>query len=402
MIKYNEYKEDLDFQINDDIMWLEQIESVYKTKLIYYKNLLNNKETISQDIEKINAIIELIEKQIEETQSSKLKLQKIKFNSSSENTEKNINITYFGELYKNNSQNVKIVYGFGEGWRNTTTQEMQKIDNGFEVQINTSETDQLNYCFCNENNVWDNNFQKDYYFREDSENVYKDICSISVTKLFDISYEIEKYNQEYQSLQKNFLQFEVYEEEEKNRKLEQIIERKVEAFVERDNAKKIKDNGVLLISEVQNKVVLPYTAEEVEAILNNGENSFKNAQDVIDNVFTRKFTEYNNQIASRFKESVELITKREKMSKLDGINLGMELCKKRYLHPAIITACKNLDELNVYLDCLDKGELDDFKIFDIKYELYPVKAGKFNTVINKLSNFKNHLGHLVSDLKKTF
>ena len=89
MIKYNDSKEDLDFQINDDIMWLEQIESVYKTKLIYYKNLLNNKETISQDIEKINAIIELIEKQIEETQSSKLKLQKIKFSSSSENTDKN-------------------------------------------------------------------------------------------------------------------------------------------------------------------------------------------------------------------------------------------------------------------------------------------------------------------------
>ena len=30
---------------------------------------------------------------------------------------------------------------------------------------------------------------------------------------------------------------------------------------------KIKDNGVLLISEVQNKIFLPYTAEEIKAQL---------------------------------------------------------------------------------------------------------------------------------------
>ena len=68
-----------------------------------------------------------------------------------QDTEKIINIKYFGELYSNNSQNVKIVYGFGECWRNTTYEEMQKVDDGFIIQIRTTENDQLNYCFCNEN-----------------------------------------------------------------------------------------------------------------------------------------------------------------------------------------------------------------------------------------------------------
>ena len=46
--------------------------------------------------------------------------------------------------------------------------------------------------------------------------------------------------------------------------------------------------------------------------------------------------------------------------------------KKRFLHPAIISACRSLDELDVYLDCLEKNEVDDFKIFKIEYELHPI------------------------------
>jgi hypothetical protein len=41
------------------------------------------------------------------------------------------------------------------------------------------------------------------------------------------------------------------------------------------------------------------------------------------------------------------------------------------LHPAIITACKSIDELDIYLSCLEDNQLDDFKIFDIKYEILP-------------------------------
>ena len=54
--------------------------------------------------------------------------------------------------------------------------------------------------------------------------------------------------------------------------------------------------------------------------------------------------------------------------------MSIEMFGKKYLHPAIIAACRTLDELDVYLDCLDKNEVDDFKIFKIKYEVYPVKV----------------------------
>lgn len=149
-----------------------------------------------------------------------------------------------------------------------------------------------------------------------------------------------------------------------------------------------ENNGTLLISEVQGKVVLPYTIKEVDAILKSKRRKYSSRQEVIENVFTKPFSDYKYQFSSRFREAVELITKREKMSFLDGINLGTELFSKRYLHPAIISACKNLDELNVYIDCLDKNELDDFKIFNIEYELYPMVTKNNNSLYVKTGIFQ--------------
>ena len=156
-------------------------------------------------------------------------------------------------------------------------------------------------------------------------------------------------------------------------------------FVNQDEFNRIKDNGILLISEVQNKVFLPYTAEEVEKLVESRDNKYKTSEDVINNIFTKDFKNYRYQFAARFRETIELITKREKMSLKDGIDLATELCVKRFLHPAVIAACKNLDELNVYIDCLNKNELDDFKIFKIKYEITPMLVKGSDSLYTKTS-----------------
>ena len=140
--------------------------------------------------------------------------------------------------------------------------------------------------------------------------------------------------------------------------------------------KSIKNNGTLLISEIQNKIFLPYTVQEVEEIVKDQSNKYSTSQEVIESVFTRQFTDYKHQFICRFKESIDLITKREHRSYLDGIKLGTELFGKRCLHPAIISACKSVDELDIYIDCLEKNELDDFKIFKIEYEMLPMTIKK--------------------------
>lgn len=85
----------------------------------------------------------------------------IKFNDSL-SVDKQAEITYSGELFKNGSQYVNLVYGFGENWANTTSQPMTKQENGFTANVKILDFDTFNFCFSNENNVWDNNNSFNY------------------------------------------------------------------------------------------------------------------------------------------------------------------------------------------------------------------------------------------------
>lgn len=76
---------------------------------------------------------------------------------------KTVQITYSGNLFKDNSESVTIVYGFGENWEHTTEQEMSKTDNGFTTNIEMKNNfDTFNFCFRNSNYVWDNNGSFNY------------------------------------------------------------------------------------------------------------------------------------------------------------------------------------------------------------------------------------------------
>ena len=71
-------------------------------------------------------------------------------------------ITYSGYLFKNNSDSVSIVYGFGDNWSNTQETKMEKLENGFVAQIHILDFDKFNFCFRNSNYEWDNNYNQNY------------------------------------------------------------------------------------------------------------------------------------------------------------------------------------------------------------------------------------------------
>ena len=132
------------------------------------------------------------------------------------------------------------------------------------------------------------------------------------------------------------------------------------------------DNDTLLISEIQNKVVLPYKIKDVEKALS--ENSqYKTIEDVINLEYTLPLDKYKNSTKSRFKEAYNLMRKKEKASIFDSLSLATEVTFNNLLNPAIITACQNLDQLDVYLDCLSSNKLDKFNYFKVKYEILPNK-----------------------------
>lgn len=126
--------------------------------------------------------------------------------------------------------------------------------------------------------------------------------------------------------------------------------------------------NTLIISEEQKKVILPYTINKVKEILFNNK-EYSSLQDVIDKLYTKPINYYRFSAIARFRETYKLVKEREHGSKTKALELAFELLLNYNLHPAIITACKNLDELDIYIACLEDNTLDEFEFFDIKYEI---------------------------------
>ena len=130
------------------------------------------------------------------------------------------------------------------------------------------------------------------------------------------------------------------------------------------------DNKVLLISEETQKVYLPYTIEDVMQKLNNS-SEYQTIQEVIDNEYTLPLSTFKNPIVSRFKEAYTFMRVKEKSSVYAALDLAVELMFNSNLNPAIIRACKDMKELNIYLDCLYENEVEKFDCFKIVYKILP-------------------------------
>ena len=108
----------------------------------------------------------------------------------------------------------------------------------------------------------------------------------------------------------------------------------------------LEDNKTLVISEEDGKVYLPYTKEDIkkDVLQNKG----AKISEVIDQKYVLPLDKYKNFMRARFREGYNLMYYREKKSKRSAIMLGIELMFESNLHPAIISACKTLEELDIY------------------------------------------------------
>lgn len=136
--------------------------------------------------------------------------------------------------------------------------------------------------------------------------------------------------------------------------------------------------NTLIISETQGKVILPYKMKDIKYILLDDSNPYSTIEDVINSEYTKSIKYYKYACIARFKEAYNLVKNKEKGSKFKALSLAYELFFNYNLHPAIISACKSLDELDIYLACLEDNTLNDFKFFNIKYEIPPTVAHNKN------------------------
>lgn len=75
-----------------------------------------------------------------------------------------VKISYVGDLFQNNSDEVYIHYGFGLLWENVSEVKMIKTELGFQAEIELQDFESFNFCFRNGDNAWDNNSGENYIF----------------------------------------------------------------------------------------------------------------------------------------------------------------------------------------------------------------------------------------------
>ncbi len=136
------------------------------------------------------------------------------------------------------------------------------------------------------------------------------------------------------------------------------------------NEQKAEDTNVLIISERKGKVYLPYTASDIEYYLRKG---YSSKEEIVRRKFTVPLKKYSNATVSRVTEGFKLMRERQKASFGESLKYALNLIFERKLHPAIITACRTQDDLDIYLACLEDNLPTLFDSFKIVFEYRPTK-----------------------------
>ena len=135
----------------------------------------------------------------------------------------------------------------------------------------------------------------------------------------------------------------------------------------------LSDNLELRISERHKRVYLPYTKAEVEEFLEKYPEEYISAKDVIEQEFIADISIYNKHpVLARFREAYSLSRNKEMKSAIDSLKFAMDIMFRRDINPAIIAAVKSQKQLDKYIECLDNGKLENFKYFNIIFEVNPI------------------------------
>ena len=133
----------------------------------------------------------------------------------------------------------------------------------------------------------------------------------------------------------------------------------------------LQDNNSLIISEKDKLVYLPFKVEDLKKEYLDKSKKYTGLIDLINHEYIYPISKYRNTVTSRFKEAYSLMVNKEKSSTLSALELGLEVAFNYSLHPAVISACKSLEELDEYLDALDVKDMSRFQKFKVEFEVLP-------------------------------
>jgi len=183
----------------------------------------------------------------------------------------------------------------------------------------------------------------------------------------EIKANLVEYNKQRDELFNNILEFEnnIIDINNNNENIIKDFEKTIDIDLEP------YDHNVLIISEKEQKAYLPFFYKDIINIFRNSNNKYETLQNVIEDFYIVPLKNFKNSSISRFREAFNLARKKQNYSIVKSLDLALELMFKYDLNPIIISACRNIDELDIYLDCIEKRETFEFDCFQIKFEICP-------------------------------
>ena len=136
-----------------------------------------------------------------------------------------------------------------------------------------------------------------------------------------------------------------------------------------------ENNNILLVSEKEKRVYLPYSKEEVLEYIKQYPEQYSSFNDVVRNEFIFPIELYlKHPLASRFRETYSLMRDREAKSILESFKYAIDIMFHYDLNPTIVAACKTQEQLKHYLKCLEEKNLTNFNDFEIKFDVNPLQV----------------------------
>lgn len=145
-----------------------------------------------------------------------------------------------------------------------------------------------------------------------------------------------------------------------------------------------QEKKVLLISSKTQTVTLPYIKEQISTYIEDGK--YETEEEVIKNQYTIPISKYKNEALSRVREGYRLARKKEGLNVSESVKYAINLIFERRLHPAVITACNTIDQLDIYLACLDENVPELFDFFEVQFEYPPIENIKIKDKEPYISN----------------
>lgn len=121
----------------------------------------------------------------------------------------------------------------------------------------------------------------------------------------------------------------------------------------------------LVINKKSGIAILPYSISDLDELFLNDPEKYSSIQDIIDQEYTVRLKDFENSSITRYKEAFKLAKDKSNYSFSQAANFAKVFLVENEISSLIIASCKNVEELEFYIECLNNNKLNDFHYFKI-------------------------------------